>query len=715
MNQDRTKRKLTAILSADVVGYSRLMEEDQAWTIKNLEENKTLISNLIEEYKGRVVDAPGDNILAEFSSVTNAVECAVKIQEEIKKKNANIVENRRMEYRIGINLGEVVEEDGRIYGSGVNIAARIEGLSKSGGICISGRTYDHIKTIFDFGYEYLGEHNVKNISEPIRVYRVLMGPEAVGKVIGEKKAPSRTSRGIAMAAIIILIIIAAGLLFWNIYSTDPSRIEETPIESKQVSLTPEVKEAPKTIAVLPFDNLSPEKDQEYFVLGLSEEILNNLCQIPGLGVTGKTSSFSFKDTKKTIQEIATVLGVDNVLEGSVRKSGNALRITAQLVSAVDGLHLWSKTYDRELKDIFEVQEDIATRVADELKVTLGVGKSLKQLGGTNNLEAYELYLVAKGQAYNAEYSRALESIDAAIALDPEFALAWAGKGMTHVLLAALGSTDRVSLEIDSALESALRSIELEPSLGIAHLSLGAVHMTRDEFIEAELAYRKGMELTTESMDYFDYGLTLHYSVVGYLRKCHELLEEMRRNDPLQAGIRAWYIYSRGLLGDIQGAEEEYERGKAIFGDQWILGNLNIDMARLSAIDVLSFDEIPEVPIADPIYAIARGHIESPEAGLTELRRLYYSSDDNLNIYSFSLIAWWAAYFGDREFAMNAMERSVSLQASGLYYIWNPVMREVRQLARFKELVREIGLVDYWNRFGWPDLCRPVGDDDFECD
>lgn len=161
MNQDRTKRKLTAIFSADVVGYGRLMEADEAWTIKSLEENKGLISKLIGEYYGRVIDAPGDNVLAEFSSVTNAVECAVKIQQELKKKNANIVENRRMEFRIGINLGEVVEEGGRIYGSGVNIAARIEGLSKSGGICISGRTYDHIKTKFDFGYEYLGEHNVK--------------------------------------------------------------------------------------------------------------------------------------------------------------------------------------------------------------------------------------------------------------------------------------------------------------------------------------------------------------------------------------------------------------------------------------------------------------------------------------------------------------------------------------------------------------------------
>src|SRR4030043_1972298 len=221
MNQDRTKRKLSAIFSADVVGYSRLMEADEAWAIKSIEENKSLITNLIEDYHGRVGDAPGDNMLAEFNSITNAVECAVKVQQELKKKNANIIENRRMEFRIGINLGEVVEEGGRIYGSGVNIAARIEGLSKSGGICISGRTYDHIKSKFDFGYEYLGEHNVKNISEPIRVYRVLMEPEAAGKIIGEKKPPIRISRKIAMAAVIIFIIIVAGLTGWFLYPHQP--------------------------------------------------------------------------------------------------------------------------------------------------------------------------------------------------------------------------------------------------------------------------------------------------------------------------------------------------------------------------------------------------------------------------------------------------------------------------------------------------------------
>ena len=203
MIQDRTNRKLAAIFSTDVVGYSRMMEADEAWTIKSLEENKSLFSGLISDYEGRVVDAPGDNILAEFTSVINAVECAVKIQQELKAKNDNLIEKRRMHFRIGVNSGDVVEEDGRIYGNGVNIAARLEGLAEPGGICISRTAYDQIHTKLDLGYEYLGEHNVKNITVPVRVYRVLIDSKSAGKVIGEKKYSGKVFSRKAFSAVII--------------------------------------------------------------------------------------------------------------------------------------------------------------------------------------------------------------------------------------------------------------------------------------------------------------------------------------------------------------------------------------------------------------------------------------------------------------------------------------------------------------------------------
>ncbi len=710
MSQDRHKRKLSAIFNADVVGYSRLMEADEEWTFHNFAENKRLISDLIEEYDGRVIDAIGDNLLAEFSSVINSVECAVKIQQELKKKNDNLVKDRRMHFRIGVNLGEVFEEDGRLYGSGVNIASRLEALAEPGGVCISGKTYDHIKTTLGFGYKYLGEHNVKNISEPIKIYRLLMESENAGKIIGEKKVPDWLSSRMAITAVIIIIIIAAGMLYRNIYSTNPGKTEETPIDNEEAALTPEIKKSPNTIAVLPFDDISPDNDQGYFVDGLSEEILNSLSQIPDLGVTGKTSSFSFKDTKKTIQEIAGVLGVDHILEGSVRKAGNELRITAQLVRASDGLHLWSETYDRELKDIFKIQENIANNVADKLKLTL---EAFNIQGGTENIKAYELYLVAKGQFYDNEKNRALKSIDEAVALEPKFALAWALKSAVHLSFAVWSAPDRVSLELDTALEAALMAVELEPSLWKAYFSLGDVYTSMGKFIEAGKVFQKGMELrTAESTNYYEDGLTGHYSIVGYSGKSKKLFEEILRNDPLKSILRSSYILILGHLGYTERAEEEYERGKILFGDKWRLdGDFFITVVRLGTKNAVSPDEIP---YSSAIFDAAKKYLDSPEDGLTVLRRIYIDNPE-LSPAEIEEISVLAAYLGDPEFALKALEKSVMLETTRLFTYWAPVFHEVRQLPRFKEFVREIGLVDFWQEYGWPDLCHPAGDDDFVCD
>jgi len=311
-----------------------------------------VMSDLIEQFRGRVVDSPGDNLLAEFSSVVDAVQCAVEIHDVIRAKNEELPEDRRMLFRIGVNLGDVIEEGDRIYGDGVNIAARLEGLAEAGGICISGTAHEHIKNKLALGYEYIGEHTVKNIAEPSKVYKVPMGPKAVTSKEDEKKGKLKNWQGIALgAAVGAIIVIVAALAIWNFYLREPS-IEPASTEPEQAPAVGKVEEAPKTIAVLPFDDLSPEKDQEYFVDGLSEEILNCLAQIENLTVIAKTSSFSFKGKDKTIQEIASILGVDHILEGSMRKAGNALRINAQLVKAVDGSQLWTKTYNRE----FKVQE-----------------------------------------------------------------------------------------------------------------------------------------------------------------------------------------------------------------------------------------------------------------------------------------------------------------------------------------------------------------------
>jgi len=438
-------RKLTAILSADVQGYSRLMGEDEESTVRTLTAYRTLMSSLIRDHRGHVVDTPGDNLLAKFGSVMDAVRCAVEVQEELRIRNAELPENRKMQFRIGINLGDVIEEGDRIYGDGINVAARIEGLAEGGGICISGFVYGAIKNKLSLSYEFMGEHSVKNIKDPVRVYRIRMDSEDV-----TPKAP----------------------------------------------VMKVVEEAPKTIAVLPFVNLSSDPEQEYFVDGLTEELLNCLTKIKDLQVIARTSSFAFKGTAKTVQEIADVLGANHILEGSVRKAGNALRITAQLIRAEDGIHLWSEAYDRKLEDIFAIQEDIATAVADEFKVTFGIGKSPKPLGGTDNVEAYNLYLICLGINIHSEIgaNRALPLINASLALDPKFALAWALKARIHMVLRGRCPANRISEEQDEAIIALQKAIELETNLPEANVLVGFQKHQSGYLIEAELAFRKVLDI-----------------------------------------------------------------------------------------------------------------------------------------------------------------------------------------------------------------------------
>ena len=339
MVQEGFKRKLTAILSADVVGYSRLMRDDEDSTIRTLTNYRSAISNRIQKFRGHVVDATGDNLLAEFTSVVDAVNCAVEIQRELSERNAELPEERKMEFRIGVNLGDVVEEEGRIYGDGVNIAARIEGMAEAGGVCLSGTVYDSIENKLELEYEYMGEQKVKNIQKPIRLYHVQMRSKAPAVVdFGEKKA--------------------------------------LPVPDKP------------SIAVLPFKNLSGDPGQEFFSDGFTEDIITTLAKIPRMFVIARESSFTFKGKSVKIQEIGRDLGVRYVLEGSIQKFGDQIRITAQLIDATNGHHLWAEKYDRELKDIFAMRDEITMKIAAALQVKLTEGESANWGPETESFEAY---------------------------------------------------------------------------------------------------------------------------------------------------------------------------------------------------------------------------------------------------------------------------------------------------------------------------------------
>jgi adenylate cyclase len=503
----------------------------------------------------------------------------------------------------------------------------------------------------------------------------------------------------------LLVVAVAYLLF------DKYFIGHGAVETKQAAVVADVDKTKKTIAVLPFENLSSDPEQVYFVDGLSEEILNSLAQIQDLNVIGRTSSFSFKGSNKTVQEIAGVLGADHVLEGSVRKAGKALRITAQLLRATDGVHLWSKTYDRELKDIFAVQEDIAMAVANELKATLGIGKSFRQLGGTENEKAYELYLAAKGVDLSEDAERALEIIDKALAIDPRFASAWVLKANAHGYLSTDTPAKRAVTERDASLKAALKAIEIESNLADGYAALGFIKMSKGDFIEAEKAFRQALELTPVGYlgSYMFVGV--FYNAVGHFKRANKIFDEIRQNDPLNKPARAMYILNLAFLGDSQQAEEEYERGMTLFNGQWGIGDFFIMDIRLGSGDVVSLNEIVS---SGPIYDTVKEHLDTPTKGLTELRRLFANGGD-LSSGEFFQISMAAAYFGDTELAMEAVEKGFEIESSGLFFTWTPVMHKVRQTPRFKKFIRENGLVDYWNKFGWPDICHKLDNGDFECD
>jgi len=423
MADERAKRKLTAILSADVKGYSRLMGEDEKATVETLKTYRGVMGELIRQYRGRVVDSPGDNVLSEFASVVDAVECAVKIQEELKTRNEDLPENRRMEFRIGVHHGDVIEDEDRIYGDGVNVAARIEGLAEGGGICISKTSFDSVKNKLNLGYEHLGDHNVKNITEPVRVYKVLMKPEYAGKVIGEERLGQRQWKWAAIGGMAVLFIVIGALAIWNIYFR-PAPIEPASVEKTALPLPDK-----PSIAVLPFVNMSDDPKQEYFSDGMSEDIITDLSRISGLLVLSRSTTFVYKGQSVKIDEIAKELGVRYVLEGSVRKVGEQVRINAQLIDASKGHHLWADRYDGKLKDIFQLQDEITQKIVTSLAVKLSqADQEHVATKETDNIQAYDAVLKASDLMYRyslESFARALSHLEKAVELDPNYARAYA--------------------------------------------------------------------------------------------------------------------------------------------------------------------------------------------------------------------------------------------------------------------------------------------------
>ena len=531
MAEVRAKRKLSAILSADVKGYSRLMGEDEVATVRTLKEYREQMSKLIKGYRGRVVDSPGDNLLAEFGSVVDALECSIEIQRNLKLKNAALPDNRKMQFRIGVNLGDVIEDEDRVYGDGVNIAARIEGLAEPGGICISGSSFEQVRNKLPLGYEYLGEHTVKNIVQPIKVYRVLMEPEQAGRVIGEK-GPKRTQwRWTAAAAVVLL---AGVLALWNSHFRAPSI--EPASKEKMVYPLPDK----PSIAVMPFLDMTADSKEEFFSDGLSEGIITALAKVPQLFVIGRDTTFSYKGKAVKAKQVSEEVGVQYILEGSVQKAGDKARITAQLIDALKGHHLWAERYDRELKDVFAVQDEITKKIITALDVKLTRGEWGRIVSkGTENLDAYLKSQEAAScadQSTRESLERGLRLAEEAIALDPKFPHPYHVMGVLHMIRALSGfsKNPRESLELANKMQR--KAIELDESFAVARAVMGFnLLMLRkyDEAIaEAENAYR--LAPGSSSVLYW-YGTVL--TNYGRSQEAVPILKEVLRLEPIPMNSR----------------------------------------------------------------------------------------------------------------------------------------------------------------------------------
>jgi len=558
MADEGYKRKLTAILSADVAGYSRLMAEDETATVTTIASYREIMASLIKQHRGRVVDSQGDNMLAEFSSVVAAVQCAVAVQNEFETRNAELAENRRMEFRIGINLGDVIDEDDRIYGDGVNIASRLESLADSGGICISKTAFDQIETKLPLGYEYLGEQSVKNIPKPVGAYRVLMQPRVtVADEPGKEKPANLRSRAIIVGSVaVILVAVVVG--FWQFYnrrsSVDPASLEKMayPLPDKP------------SIAVLPFVNMSGDREQEYFSDGITEDLIVDLSKISGLFVIARNSVFVYKGKPVKIAEVGRELGVRYVLEGSVRMADNKIRITAQLVDASTEGHLWAQRYDRDLKDIFSLQDDVTQRIVAALSVKVTEDEQKRLLRRyTDNMEAYDYYL--RGLEYFSKLTKetnilARKMLQRAIDLDPQFAAAYALLGLAHSQEWTQGwSQDSQPLE--HAFELAQKAIALDETLPLGYAILGEVYLHKKKHEKAIAAQQKAIALSPNDADGIA-GLGGILTWAGRPEETIGLAKKAMRLNPMYPTEYLWNLgHAYYLMGRIEEAVETLNRAR----------------------------------------------------------------------------------------------------------------------------------------------------------
>jgi TolB-like protein/class 3 adenylate cyclase/Tfp pilus assembly protein PilF len=489
------KRKLAAVLCADVEGYSRLMGADEAGTHATLTAYRKVLADSIAKHGGRIVGTAGDSVLADFPSVVEALRAAVELQKEFAERNAELPADRRLRFRIGINLGDVIVDGDDIFGDGVNVAARVQALAEPGGIAVSGAVYDQVRNKLDFGFRDRGSHRVKNIAEPVRVYGVILESAAARRA-------TRVARGfwlVASAAGIAMVVLALAVTVWLHWPeaqtsnrAEPGSRTEAEPAADPLQPTSAVGARP-AIAVLPFDNQGGEPEQDYFSDGITEDIISALGRFSNLQVMSFDAVAPYKGQTVTPEELSQDLEVRYVVNGSVRRAGDQLRVTTRLTDAGRGVLLWSERYDRALDDVFAVQDDITRQIVSTLAIRVSYLEQERAFGTpTANLNAYDYYL--RGRQSFRQFTRAgnvgaQELFERAIELDHNYADAYAALAWTHTKSAEMGWTEWPDRALERAHELAQTAVGLDSSNQLGHILLALVH-----------TYRQNHELALAELD-----------------------------------------------------------------------------------------------------------------------------------------------------------------------------------------------------------------------
>jgi adenylate cyclase len=699
------QRKLAAIMFTDMVGYSALSQRDDRLALELLEEHRRLLREIFPHFYGTEIKTIGDAFLVEFGSALEAAQCAIEIQRTLAKRNHDVTLDRRIELKIGIHIGDVVHRNGDVYGDGVNIASRIEALAGAGGICVSMDVERQIRNALEARFEKFGSADLKNIKLPMELFRIVL-PWEKGTEPSATRASKKSSVLIPVAVLVILALLATW--WWMQRSSKKQQL----LAAHAVPAAPANAPDQKSVAVLPFVNLSDDKGSEYFSDGVSEELLTVLQKIPGMHVAARTSAFSFKGKNATAQEIGQKLGVAYLVDGSVRKSGEAVRIAARLTRAGTGEELWSENFTRDLKDVFAVQTELAETIVAQVRGQLTGGAAAPadkekiqaevqaaEKGGTKNIEAHQYYL--QGRFFENRHSEksAREALDAyqhAVALDPEFALAWAGVAQTHLWLSAFsteGGQKGFDAHLVSARDAVARALSIEPNLANGLLARATIETNFDfNWNAAAQTVSKALALAPADPNIVIAAANLEIAR-GNMERAIELYRRAVDLDPFNAQARAFLAFNLAVTKRFAEARAEFPRvvelnpaapwAHAGLGLSYLLENKFEEAATEAQGDAGEWARLLIVSCA----RWGQKRVKESDAALAELT----AKDSETAAYQ---IAEVHAYRGDKDRAFEWLERARRQRDPGLASLRkDPLLVNLREDARWNAFLRTMGLAD----------------------